>query len=109
MLFINNKLCCCLIFRYKRAYNMAITPLPDKSMWEVEEMNYVVKPPVQKRPPPGRPRKKRIRPADEESSQSKVGRIHVCRRCGGYGHLQKTCKNPPKQQSSEGPSSEASR
>ncbi|KAK1302915.1 hypothetical protein QJS10_CPB12g00032 [Acorus calamus] len=94
---------------YKRAYGMAIAPLPDKSMWEIEDLNYVVKPPVQTRPPPGRPRKKRIRPADEGSSQSKVRRIHVCRRCGGYGHLQRTCKNPPKPQSSEDPSSEASR
>ncbi|KAK1323928.1 hypothetical protein QJS10_CPA02g00924 [Acorus calamus] len=93
---------------YKRAYGMAIAPLPDKSMWEIEDLNYVVKPPVQTRPPPGRPRKKRIRPTDEGSSQSKVRRIHVCRRCGGYGHLQRTCKNPPKPQSSEDPSSEAS-
>ncbi|KAK1290197.1 hypothetical protein QJS10_CPB18g00572 [Acorus calamus] len=61
---------------YKRAYGMAITPFPDKTMWKIEDLNYVVKPPMQTRPPPGRPRKKRIRLADEGSSQSKVGRVH---------------------------------
>ncbi|KAK1286270.1 hypothetical protein QJS10_CPB20g00883 [Acorus calamus] len=38
---------------------MAITPLPDKIMWDIEDLNYVIKPLRQTRPPPGRPRKKK--------------------------------------------------
>ncbi|KAK1266978.1 hypothetical protein QJS04_geneDACA016720 [Acorus gramineus] len=50
------------VTRYKKAYAMEITPLPDKTMWDIEDLNYVIKPPRQARPSPGRPRKKRIRP-----------------------------------------------
>ncbi|KAK1285526.1 hypothetical protein QJS10_CPB20g00913 [Acorus calamus] len=60
---------------YKKVYAMAIIPLPDKTMWDIEDLNYV--PLRQSRPPPGRPRKKGIRPQDEVSSQSKVERIHI--------------------------------
>ncbi|KAK1289200.1 hypothetical protein QJS10_CPB18g00537 [Acorus calamus] len=73
--------------RYKRAYGMAITPFPDKTMWEIEDLNYVVKPPMQTRPPPGRPRKKRIKLADKGSSQSKVGRVHVINQVAPKGGL----------------------
>ncbi|KAK1305903.1 hypothetical protein QJS10_CPA10g01383 [Acorus calamus] len=96
------------VARYKATYALAIYPLPDKSMWESQDLQCIVKPPKLTRPP-GRPRKKWIRPHDEESRSTKVRRIHKCQRCGGIGHHQKTCKNPPVQDSSSrGASTEAS-
>ncbi|KAK1257133.1 hypothetical protein QJS04_geneDACA022968 [Acorus gramineus] len=95
--------------KYLKAYALTITPLPDKILWDIEDLHYVIKSPKQTRPSLGRPRKKRFRPQDEVSSQSQVGRIHVCKRCGGYEHQHKTCKNPSKELSSEGPSTEAFR
>ncbi|KAK1325878.1 hypothetical protein QJS10_CPA01g01738 [Acorus calamus] len=100
---------CYTVARCKVVYAMPISPLLDKSMYEVEDLNYMIKPLRQLRPPPGRPRKKRIRPQDEVPYQSKARRIHICKRCGGYGHHQRTCKNPLKEQSSEGLTTEASR
>ncbi|KAK1320660.1 hypothetical protein QJS10_CPA03g01419 [Acorus calamus] len=65
---------CYTVARYRVVYAMPINPLPDKSMWEVEDLNYVVnKPPRQLRSPPGRPRKKRIRPQDKVHPNPRQG------------------------------------
>ncbi|KAK1305121.1 hypothetical protein QJS10_CPB11g01311 [Acorus calamus] len=66
---------------------------------EYQELQFTVKPPKCIRPP-SKPRKKRITPHDEESRSTKVRKIHRCKRCGGLGHYQKTCKNPPMQSNS---------
>ncbi|KAK1315510.1 hypothetical protein QJS10_CPA06g01011 [Acorus calamus] len=59
--------------RYKATYALLIFPLPDKSMWEAQDLQHVVKPPKCIKPP-GRPRKKRIRPHDEETRYTKYCR-----------------------------------
>jgi len=40
--------------------------------------------------PPGRPRTKRIRASSEGGRLG--ARKRKCRRCGGFGHIQRTCK-----------------
>ncbi|KAK1319551.1 hypothetical protein QJS10_CPB04g01220 [Acorus calamus] len=71
--------------RYKATYSLPIFSLPNKFMWESQDLRFTAKPP-RCISPPGRPRKKRIKPHDEESRSTKVRRIHRCGRCGGLGH-----------------------
>jgi hypothetical protein len=40
--------------------------------------------------PPGRPRKRRIKPSDETKKKNKLNK---CSRCGLSGHHKNTCKN----------------
>ncbi|KAJ9552717.1 hypothetical protein OSB04_016762 [Centaurea solstitialis] len=59
-------------------------------------------PPIIKRPP-GRPKKNRIVPPDEPK------RRHKCRRCGMFGHHERTCKNSaPLDNTSQGSSNKRS-
>ncbi|GJU96686.1 transposase, MuDR, MULE transposase domain protein [Tanacetum coccineum] len=97
------------IKKFKEAYALEITPLPDKDEWmdiqpgekkyppiffngektptERLEPETSGRPPIIKHPA-GRPRKNRIIAADEHTK-----RRHKCLKCGGLGHRPKTCKN----------------
>ncbi|KAK1300382.1 hypothetical protein QJS10_CPB13g01497 [Acorus calamus] len=61
---------CYTAARYRASYALPIFPLPDKYMWESQDLQFTVKPPKYIRPP-GRPRKKRIKPHDGESSSQR--------------------------------------
>ncbi|GKE26804.1 transposase, MuDR, MULE transposase domain protein [Tanacetum coccineum] len=76
------------IDKLKRSLCFRISPIPDKDQWAPIDTSEKIYPPVIKRPV-GRPKKNRIVPHDETKKRRK------CRRCGGYGHLQKTCKRSP--------------
>ncbi|GJU35656.1 uncharacterized protein Tco_1184010 [Tanacetum coccineum] len=76
------------IDKFKEACALEISPIPDKDQWAPIDTSEKIYPPVIKRPV-GRPKKNRIVPHDETKKRRK------CRRCGGYGHLQKTCKRSP--------------
>jgi hypothetical protein len=60
-----------------------------KQQWEPYDPGFKLCAPLMKRPP-GRPRTKRIR------ARSEGGRLGArkikCRRCGGFGHTQRICK-----------------
>ncbi|XP_078171459.1 uncharacterized protein LOC144565543, partial [Carex rostrata] len=75
------------IEKCKAAYAMDIAPMPGKDQWVHVATEDKIYPPTIKRPP-GRPKKNRYVSSDEPT------RKHKCRRCGMYGHHQKTCKNP---------------
>ncbi|XP_039131882.1 uncharacterized protein LOC120268633 [Dioscorea cayenensis subsp. rotundata] len=74
------------------AYNLEIAPMPDINQWTCNGQLDGLLPPLSRRPA-GRPKKNRIRAADEIKS----GR-HKCARCGGFGHQARTCKEPNIQQ-----------
>ncbi|GKB67361.1 zinc finger, SWIM-type containing protein [Tanacetum coccineum] len=76
------------IDKFKEAYALEISPIPDKDQWAPIDTSEKIYPPIIKRPV-GRPKKNRIVPHDETKKRRK------CRRCGRYGHLQKTCKRSP--------------
>ncbi|KAK1431840.1 hypothetical protein QVD17_08555 [Tagetes erecta] len=78
------------IEKSKLAYALQIAPMPTKDQWVHIDTEEKIYPPNIKRPP-GRPRKNRIKPGDEQKKR------HKCGRCGEYGHHQKTCKNAASQ------------
>ncbi|XP_039123290.1 uncharacterized protein LOC120259897 [Dioscorea cayenensis subsp. rotundata] len=70
------------------AYSLEIGPMPDINQWTTNSQVNALLPPLSRRPP-GRPKKNRIRAADEIKS----GR-HKCAKCGGFGHQERSCKEP---------------
>ncbi|MFS7939966.1 putative transcription factor interactor and regulator CCHC(Zn) family [Helianthus anomalus] len=89
------------LFSYTKdqlAYTLEVASMPTKDQWLHIDNKEKIYPPAIKRPP-GRPRKKRIRPGHEPKKRQK------CPRCGEYGHREKTCNNsapedPTQQQAS---------
>ncbi|XP_038981150.1 uncharacterized protein LOC120110401 [Phoenix dactylifera] len=77
------------VAKYKTAYALEIGPLPHKVQWIKVDIGHKVLPPKLSLRPPGRPKKKRIRGTDENTSK----KMHKCKRCGDLGHHAKTCKN----------------
>jgi hypothetical protein len=73
---------------FKLAYAVPVPPMPSKDEWEMVDPGFKLLPPLCKRAA-GRPRKRRIHGVEEGGSSSQGKRR--CKRCGGYGHLQKTC------------------
>ncbi|XP_057779416.1 uncharacterized protein LOC130997994 [Salvia miltiorrhiza] len=84
------------VSRFLKAYESGLVPIRGESMWpEVE--GFKVKPPAVRRMP-GRPKKKRIRSANEREGRnptqlSRGGMIMTCRRCGDAGHNKRNCQN----------------
>ncbi|GJZ26685.1 uncharacterized protein Tco_0570938 [Tanacetum coccineum] len=76
------------IENFKDAYALEVAMMPGKDKWVHLQTEDKIYPPVIKRPI-GRPRKKRIVAVDEPKKRQQ------CKQCGGYGHRQKSCKNPP--------------
>ncbi|WVZ72240.1 hypothetical protein U9M48_020734 [Paspalum notatum var. saurae] len=74
--------------KFKVAYAGYVCPLPDKTQWEPVDIGFKLLPPLLKRAA-GRPRTRRIVGVEEGGSGTK--RRQRCKRCGGLGHLQKTC------------------
>ncbi|WVZ83695.1 hypothetical protein U9M48_030816 [Paspalum notatum var. saurae] len=74
--------------KFKAAYASYVCPLPDKTQWEPVNTGFKLLPPLLKRAA-GRPRTRRIVGVEEGGSGTK--RRQTYKRCGGLGHLQKTC------------------
>lgn len=72
--------------RFKATYAAMVPPMTDRSQWPIVDLGYKVFPPKQKRGA-GRPRVQRIRGVLEPGR-----RTVKCRRCGDFGHFEKTCK-----------------
>jgi len=64
--------------------------LPDKNLWKKVNMGFKLLPPILKRAA-GRPRTRRYKGVEEGGSTKRRAR---CKRCQGFGHLQKTCTEP---------------
>ncbi|XP_074360664.1 uncharacterized protein LOC141700902 [Apium graveolens] len=95
LLFCNQIVCrftesCYSAATYRNAYSETIHPVPDKRHWnqddEVSDLNIVIYPPKSILPL-SRPRKKRVRSAD----QGRVKRTVHCSRCNQTGHFRTTC------------------
>ncbi|KAJ3687155.1 hypothetical protein LUZ61_016319 [Rhynchospora tenuis] len=89
---------CFTVATYRKTYSQTIHPIPDKSLWGelvdgssgVENrIEKLINPPKSLRPP-GRPRKKRVRPEDK----GRVKRVVHCSRCNQTGHFRTTCAAP---------------
>jgi hypothetical protein len=78
------------VARFKAAYQDRIEPIPDRSQWPVVDLGFKVYPPLLGRGA-GRPKVQRQRGFLEKNATKKKVRCH---RCGGFGHFQKTCKEP---------------
>ncbi|XP_074297667.1 uncharacterized protein LOC141628419 [Silene latifolia] len=81
--------------RYAMTYEPAISPIPGVRQWDKSGLPEPLPPLIRKMP--GRPSKKRRRKeVGEESSQVKRPKAkNKCGNCGGLGHSNRTCKNPP--------------
>ena len=75
---------------FKAAYTTWVPELPDKSLWKKVNMGFKLLSPILKRVT-GRPRTRRYKGVKEGGSTKRRAR---CKRCGGFGHLQKTCTEP---------------
>jgi len=72
---------------FKDAYSSYVCPMPDREQWEKVDIGFNLLPPLLKRAA-GRPRTRRLVGIEEGGSGKKR---HRCKRCGAFGHLQKTC------------------
>jgi len=75
---------------FKAAYATWVPGLPDKSLWKKVNMGFKLLPPILKRAA-GRPRTRRYKGVEEGGSTKRRAK---CKRCQGFGHLQKTCTEP---------------
>ena len=76
------------VARFRAAYARRVEPMPDRSEWPQVELGFKVLPPLLSRAA-GRPRVQRIRGSFEVNATK---RRVKCRRCGGFGHFTKSCK-----------------
>lgn len=77
------------VAKFQAAYAASIEPVPDKSQWPKVDLGFKLWPPKLKRAA-GRPRTRRIRGVEEGGSRANKKRKQ-CKRCGQFGHMQKTC------------------
>ncbi len=75
---------------FRAAYSTTVPPMPDKCLWEKVDTGFKMWPPILKRSA-GRPRTRKFIGVEEGGSGKKRRR---CKRCHGFGHLQKTCNEP---------------
>ena len=78
------------VAKFKKAYEARVEPIPDRSQWPEVDLGFKVHQPLLGRGP-GRPKVQRIRGCMEKRATKKKVR---CKRCGGLGHFQKSCKEP---------------
>lgn len=78
------------VSKFKAAYAGTIPTMTDKSQWQQVDLGYKIWPLVLKRSA-GRPRTRRIVGVEEGGAGKKRYR---CKRCGQFGHQQKTCDEP---------------
>ncbi|XP_015696631.1 uncharacterized protein LOC102717927 [Oryza brachyantha] len=77
------------VSKFQAAYVGYIEPIPDKTQWPHVDLGFKLWPPKLKRAA-GRPRTRRIMGAEEGGSGASHKRKQ-CKRCGQFGHMQKTC------------------
>nr|AAG59656.1 putative mutator transposable element [Oryza sativa Japonica Group]AAK50596.1 hypothetical protein [Oryza sativa Japonica Group] len=75
---------------FRTACSTTVPPMPDKSLWDKVDTGFKMWPPILKRSA-GRPRTRKFIGVEEGGSGKKRRR---CKRCHGFGHLQKTCNEP---------------
>lgn len=73
--------------RFKASYAGEIASMPSRHEWMKCDLGYKMLPPIIRRPP-GRPRKRRLKPLGESKKKS-----NKCSRCSLPGHHKNTCKN----------------
>jgi hypothetical protein len=78
------------VAKFKKAYEARIEPIPDRSQWPEVDLGFTVHAPLLGRGP-GRPKVQRVRGCMEKNATKKQVR---CKRCKGFGHFEKTCKEP---------------
>ena len=79
------------VAKFNATYAENVPSMEGKQQWEVVNPGFVLHAPLQGRAP-GRPKKTRIRSSAE--GRSGLGpRKRRCKRCGGSGHIARTCKN----------------
>lgn len=76
--------------RFKATYQFDINSMVDKAQWPVVDPGFVMVPPKLERPA-GRPRVRRIRSSGEAGKRGP----YQCKRCFQFGHIEKTCREPP--------------
>jgi hypothetical protein len=80
--------------KFRAAYASRVPNLKDRSQWNFVDLGYKLYPPKQKRAA-GRPKVQRHKGFLEPGK-----RTVKCKRCGGFGHFEKTCKLAEKSDSS---------
>jgi len=78
---------------YKASYGPQITPINGQQFWPKTNQPELL-PPIYKTPP-GRPKKLRIREADEHVSHSKLSKKNIIIKCSGckqLGHSIRSCR-----------------
>lgn len=76
--------------RFRAAYEGRVESMPYRSQWLAIDLGFKVFPPLLGRSA-GKSKKQRIRGCmGKNPTRKKV----KCRRCGGFGHFTKTCKEP---------------
>jgi len=73
--------------KFKKAYEHVISPMTDRNQWPDVDLGFKLWPPRFKRAA-GRPRSRRIKGSEEGGKQKSQ---RQCKRCGGFGHMMKTC------------------
>ena len=79
------------VARFNATYVDNVPSIEGKHQWTTVDPGFVLHAPVQGRAP-GRPRKVRIR-SSAEGRKGLGPRKRICKRCGGLGHIARTCKN----------------
>ncbi|KAK8705881.1 hypothetical protein V6N13_049467 [Hibiscus sabdariffa] len=78
----------------QQIYNHFIEPVRDPNQWHDTTCESVIEPKLRR--PPGRPKKQRVKEADETKKSSakwtKKGLVMYCSKCKKLGHNQRTCK-----------------
>jgi hypothetical protein len=73
--------------KFKKSYEHVISPMTDRNQWPDVDLGFKLWPPRLKRAA-GRPRSRRIKGSEEGGKQKSQ---RQCKRCGGFGHMMKTC------------------
>jgi hypothetical protein len=78
------------VAKFNATYVENVPSMMEKQQWNIVDLGFVLHAPVQGRAP-GRPKKSRIRSSAE--GRGGLGpRKRKCKRCGGSGHIARTCK-----------------
>ena len=80
--------CALPISKFKAIYAQNVPVLLGKDQWDIVDPGFKLHAPVLTRPP-GRPQKNRIR----ASAEGGVRKKRKCGRCGGFGHIKRSCTN----------------
>ena len=79
---------CYSVAKFRAAYDGRVEPMTDRFQWPEVDLGFKVHPPLLGRLT-GQPNVQRVRSYLENNPNKKKVR---CKRCGGFGHFEKTCK-----------------